>query len=261
MPAPPSTVVAALRAAGCVFAEDEARLLLEAAADDADLATLVARRVEGEPLEHILGWVEFCGLRIAVEPGVFVPRRRTEYLVATAAGLARDVTPMVVVDMCCGSGAIGVALAAALSRPVEVYAVDIDPAAVRCAARNLAGVPGGVYVGDLFAPLPESLLGTVQLIVANVPYVPTEAVATMPPEARLHEPLTALDGGPDGLDVFRRVAAEAPRWLAPFGRLLVETSDEQTPIAYAALSGAGLAAFATRDHDDTTSVVCGTRRR
>src|SRR6476661_11001286 len=104
-------VVARLRAAGCVFAEDEARLLLAEARSDA-LDALVARRVAGEPLEHVLGWAEFCGLRIAVSPGVFVPRRRTEALVDLAVAVLVDVEHPVVVDLCCGAGGIGVAIAA-----------------------------------------------------------------------------------------------------------------------------------------------------
>src|ERR1700712_5582559 len=123
-PDPPAAVVAALRAAGCVFAEDEARLLATAAATEAELDAMVARRASGVPLEHVLGWAEFCGLRIAVEPGVFRPRPRTEFLVAQAIALARaaaEPTPAadartVVVDLCCGSGALGAALAAALPR-------------------------------------------------------------------------------------------------------------------------------------------------
>ena len=196
-----------LRAAGCVFAEDEARLLVEAAGTPAELTELVDRRVGGVPLEHVLGWAEFCGLRIAVDPGVFVPRRRTELLVREAAALVSG-PGAVVVDLCCGSGAVGAALAAVLDQP-DVYAVDIDPAAVACARRNLEPVGGRVFEGNLYEPLPASLRGQVDVLVANTPYVPSDSVATMPPEARDHEPLAALDGGEDGLDVQRAVAAQA----------------------------------------------------
>jgi release factor glutamine methyltransferase len=86
---PPSAIVTRLRAAGCVFAEDEARLLVSAASTPADLAAMVDRRTAGLPLEHVVGWAEFCGLHIAVDPGVFVPRRRSEFLIRQAASLAR----------------------------------------------------------------------------------------------------------------------------------------------------------------------------
>src|SRR6516165_7869779 len=230
----PESVVSRLRAAGCVFAEDEARLLTSAAGAPADLDAMVRRRVAGEPLEQVVGWAGFCGLRITVAPGVFVPRRRTEFLVREAVALARP--GAVIVDLCCGAGAIGAALAAAVDR-AEVHAADIDPAAVRCARQNLPG--GHVYQGDLYAPLPAGLRGRVAVLAANVPYVPSEQIAFLPPEARAHEPRTALDGGADGLDTLRRVAAGAAGWLAPGGHLLSEISDRQVPRAEAALAAGG----------------------
>ena len=133
-----------------------------------------------------------------------------------------------IVDLCCGAGAIGAALAAAVDR-AEVHAADIDPAAVRCARRNLPGPRGHVYQGDLYEPLPGGLRGRVAILVANVPYVPTGEIGFLPPEARAYEPRVALDGGADGLDVLRRVAAEAPEWLAPGGHLLIEISERQVP--------------------------------
>jgi len=147
--------------------------------------------------------------------------------------------PAVVLDLCCGSGAIGAAVAAAAG-PVELHAADVDPVAVGFARSNLAGAGGHVYAGDLFAPLPATLRGRVDVLVANVPYVPADAIALMPPEARDHEPRQSLDGGADGLDVLRRVAAEAARWLAPGGTLLVETSRRQSATALAILATGGL---------------------
>ena len=246
-------MVARLRAAGCVFAEDEARLLVATAQTADELSAMVERRAAGLPLEQVLGWAEFCGLRIAVDPGVFVPRRRTEFLVQRAAGLARPGS--IVVDLCCGVGAIGAALAAAVDR-AEVHAVDIDPAAVACARRN---VPGHVYQGDLYQPLPARLRGQVRILAANVPYVPTGEIGFLPPEARAHEPLVALDGGPDGLDVLRRVAAGAPDWLAPGGHLLIETSERQAPVAAAAFAASGLAVQVATSADLNATVVIGTR--
>ncbi|MER5277100.1 putative protein N(5)-glutamine methyltransferase [Streptomyces sp. NPDC002809] len=250
-----SSLVTTLRSAGCVFAEDEADLIAATAPGPAELAAMVERRVTGHPLEHVLGWAEFSGLRIAVDPGVFVPRRRTEFLIRQAAELAPN--PAVVVDLCCGSGALGAALAAVLD-DVELHAADVEPAAVRCARRNVGGL-GRVYEGDLFEPLPGSLRGRVDVLLANVPYVPTDDVALLPAEARVHEPLVALDGGGDGLDVMRRVAAEAPQWLAPGGSLLVETSERQAARAEEAVGSAGLVPRVVTSDEWYATVVIGTR--
>jgi len=263
------SVVARLRAAGCVFAEDEAQLFISAARTPADLAAMVDRRAAGMPVEHVLGWAEFCGLRIAVDPGVFVPRRRTEFLVRQATALASQAASpadhaaaparrrAVVVDLCCGSGAVGAALVAALDR-VELYAVDIDPAAARCARRNIAAA-GQVYEGDLYEPLPATLRGRVDVLVANAPYVPADEVALLPPEARMYEPQVALDGGADGLDVLRRVIATAPLWLAPGGHLLVETSERQAPQLVATVALDGLIPQVACSDELNATVVIGTR--
>ena len=248
--------MARLRAAGCVFAEDEAGLLLSATENPAELADLVTRRVSGEPLEYVLGWVQFYGLRIEVDPGVFVPRRRTEFLVRQAAERARP--DAVVVDLCCGCGAVAAALESAVGE-LEIHASDIEPAAVACARRNLTSARSHVYEGDLFQPLPQSLMGRVDLLVTNVPYVPTEAIATLPPEARLYEPRLALDGGIDGLDVVRRVTADVGQWLAPGGHLLIETSDRQAPALAATFENVGLATRIVTDDDLGATVVIGTR--
>lgn len=239
-----------LRAAGCVFAEEEAAVLLSTGA--ADLEPLVARRVAGEPLEQVVGWASFCGLRVHVAPGVFVPRRRTEALVRRALPLLAP--GGAVVDLCCGTGAVGAALLAA-EPSLEVHGCDVDPAAVDCARRNLP--PRRVHLGDLYAPLPAELAGRVDVLVCNAPYVPTDAVPLMPPEARDHEHLVALDGGADGLDVQRRVVAGAPSWLAPGGWLLVETSRAQAPGTAALFRAAGLSAEVHTDSDVDGTVVVG----
>ncbi|ALG11269.1 putative protein N(5)-glutamine methyltransferase [Kibdelosporangium phytohabitans] len=245
-----SEIASRLRAAGCVFAEDEARLLIENADSPENLTAMVGRRAAGLPLEHVLGWAEFCGQRITVHPGVFVPRRRTEFLVAQGLALMGDAN--VVVDLCCGSGAVGAALTAA--KDVELHAVDIDPVAVTCARHNVANV----HLGDLCAPLPARLRGRVDILVANAPYVPTDAIALMPPEARDYEPLVALDGGTDGLAVQRRVTAQAREWLAPGGHLLIETSEQQAPHTAAAFAEHGLAPRIARCAEAAATVVIGT---
>jgi release factor glutamine methyltransferase len=257
-------IVAKLRAAGCVFAEDEARLLISCAPTAADLAAMVDRRAAGLPLEHVVGWAEFCGLRVSVDPGVFVPRRRSEFLVGQAAAFGREAhgQKVVIVDLCCGSGAVGLALAAAVDL-VELHAVDIEPAAVRCARRNVAAMAPGahVYEGDLYQPLPVSLRAAVAVLVANAPYVPSDAVAMMPAEARSYEPLVALDGGADGLDVMRRIAAAAPLWLAPGGHLLIETSDRQSGRAVEIIASSGLTPQLATSAELNAAVVIGTRNR
>ncbi|MFD4906287.1 putative protein N(5)-glutamine methyltransferase [Kitasatospora purpeofusca] len=255
-----SSVTARLRAAGCVFAEDEARILLSAADTPTRLAAMIRDRAAGRPLEHVVGWAEFAGLRIAVDPGVFVPRRRSEFLVRTAAALAREHAQ--VVDLCCGSGALGAALAAEVGHPVRLCAADLDPAAVRCARRNLVGsaAPGTeVFEGDLFDALPTGLRGRVDVLLANVPYVPTADIEFLPAEARVHEARPALDGGADGLDVLRRVAADAPQWLAPGGALLFETSDQQAEAALGVVAAAGLTAVLGYDEDLDATVVTAVR--
>jgi release factor glutamine methyltransferase len=253
-----SAIAGRLRAAGCVYAEDEAALLVETAPSAAALDAMVARRVAGEPLEHIVGWAAFCGLRIELEPGVFVPRRRSELLVREAA--ARAVPGATVVDLACGSGALGAAVATLVAN-LSLHAVDIEPAAVRCARRNLAPFGGHAYLGDLYQPLPPRLRGQVGMLVANVPYVPSAAVDLLPREARLHEPRSALDGGTDGLDLLRRVAAGASGWLAPGGHLLIEIGADQAGAATAAFAAAGLTPTLATDDELDSTVVIGRRAR
>ncbi|GAB2746648.1 putative protein N(5)-glutamine methyltransferase [Kitasatospora kifunensis] len=252
VPLPYPVIVTTLRAAGCVFAEDEAELILETAASPEQLTAMVEQRVLGLPLEHVLGWASFHGLRISVGPGVFVPRRRTEFLVDVATTLTSP--GALVVDLCCGAGALGAALAAAVSG-VRLHATDVDPAAVASARRNIPPAVGQVYQGDLFDPLPTTLRGRIDTLLANVPYVPTREIELLPAEARVHEARVALDGGADGLDVLRRVAAAAPDWLAPGGRLLFETSERQVPDAVDVVTRAGLAAEVRTDEEMDATVV------
>ncbi|WP_460696842.1 putative protein N(5)-glutamine methyltransferase [Nocardia thraciensis] len=258
----PESVVAELRAAGCVFAEDEAALLTAAASSPDELDALVARRISGIPLEHLLGWTDFRGLRVAVAPGVFVPRQRTGFLVEQAVARGRTGSGRVVVDMCCGCGALGLAVAtelAAFGVAVELAASDIDPAAVACARRNLEPLGARISRGDLFAPLPADLTGRIDILLANTPYVPTAMIARMPPEARDHEPRSALNGGSDGLDIVRRVAAAAPSWLGPGGHVLVEASGKQAPVAAEIFARQGLTPAIAHSEELDATVVVGTR--
>ena len=231
----PSALVARLAGAGCVAPEEEAQELSAAAGGDADLLEeLVGRRVAGEPLAWVTGSVEFAGTRVLVEPGVYVPRRQTEILVAAAleflpgAGTA--------VDLCTGSGAVAAALVRA--RPgARVLATEVDPAACRCARRN--GVD--VYEGDLDAPLPTDLAGRADVVTAVAPYVPTDHMDFLPRDFRDHEPRRALDGGPSGVDVTARVVAAGARLLRPGGFLVVEAGAGQDALLAPVLAAAGFA--------------------
>ncbi len=223
-------LVARLRGAGCVFAEEEAAVLREAAADD-DLERMTEQRIAGRPLEHVVGWVDFAGVRVMLDDGVFVPRQRSTLLVDLAVARAPD--GGTVVDLCCGSGAIGAAVAARRDDLV-VHAADLDEAAVRNARRNLRNV----HHGDLLDALPDGLRNSIDVLVVNAPYVPTDRIVEMPPEARDHEPRVALDGGADGLDHHRRIVEQMPAWLADDGVLVIETSRDQASVVEALLTTA-----------------------
>lgn len=250
------SIVSKLRSAGCVFAEEETQLLISEAHFLPDLLKKVEMRTKGIPLEYVVGWAMFCGLRIEVEKGVFIPRRRTEFLVHQAEKLA--CVGDIIVDLCCGSGAIGAALAAAL-KEITLYSSDIDPIATQCAKRNVSKFGGNVLKGDLFNALPEVLRGRINILVANVPYVPTLAIERLPSEARVHEPNIALNGGDDGLTILRRVVEEAPYWLEQGGNLLIETSEMQAPYAYEIFTSVGLTTKVVKEEELDATVVIGTK--
>jgi release factor glutamine methyltransferase len=229
-----------LAAAGCVSARAEADWLLEEAADEAALRAMVARRVKGEPLQYVIGWAPFGPLRLAVGPGVFVPRPETEGLADRAADRLRArPEPRIAVDVCTGSGAIACFLAAEVPG-ARVLATELDPGALAWARRNADRYGVELLAGDLDEPLPAALAGRVDVLCANVPYVPSGAIATLPTDVRDHEPRLALDGGPDGLDVLRRLVARAGHWLAPGGGLLCEIGEDQAETGVALLTAAGL---------------------
>ncbi|MDT0304943.1 methyltransferase [Streptomonospora wellingtoniae] len=230
-------------------------------------------------VQHVNGWTDFCGARIEVDPGVFVPRRRTEFLVQQAAALVREgVRPnrradlggepqaggeaepgagAVVLDLCCGAGAVGAALSA--DGPIELHAADIDAAAVACARRNIAPFGGRAYAGDLFTPLPLALRGRIDLIVTNAPYVTTDESVRLPLDVRLYEPRAAFDGGADGLELHRRLVPEAASWLAPGGSLLAELHPAQTSQAARLLSSAGLSPRVSTSQTLDATVITGTK--
>ncbi|HXQ54522.1 MAG TPA: peptide chain release factor N(5)-glutamine methyltransferase, partial [Actinomycetes bacterium] len=263
-----------LAAAGCVSARAEADWLLEEAVDEESLRAMVARRVAGEPLQYVIGWAPFGPLRLVVGPGVFVPRPETEGLADRAATRLRSrpelpegsgeprggarVRP-IAVDVCTGSGAIACFLAAEVPG-ARVLATELDPGALAWARCNADRYGVELLAGDLDEPLPAALAGRVDVLCANVPYVPSGAIATLPTDVRDHEPRLALDGGPDGLDVLRRLVARAGHWLAPGGGLLCEIGEDQAETGVALLTAAGLVEVAV--HPDLVGrdrILEGTR--
>jgi release factor glutamine methyltransferase len=214
-------LAALLSSAGFIAATEEADELLAAAAGDVDrLDSLVARRLTGEPLAWITGRVSFCGVDIRVDAGVYVPRWQSEALALRA--VERLPQGGIAVDLCTGSGALAKILGT--RRPgARVVASDTDERAVACARTN--GVE--VYAGDLFAPLPRTLEGSVDVVVAVVPYVPTPDLPLLQRDTFTFESPLAYDGGPDGTDILRYVMAESPRFLKPGGALLLELGGEQ----------------------------------
>ena len=245
-----------LRAAGCVFAEHEAAVLARAFPSPEARETAVGRRCSGEPLEYVVGTAEFAGVEVQVGPPAFLPRRRAEALVDVAVDLvAGDPAAVsVAVDLGCGCGALAAALRARY-RHWRVLACDTDERALRWAARNAARFGFSTYHGDWFDALPQSERGRLDLVVAHLPYVPTRELAHLPRDFRAVEPTATVDGGPDGLDPWRRVAADAGRWLHPRGVLLVQVAASQRGDAAAIAARSGLAAGAVDTGDSVVLVV------
>lgn len=222
-----------LAAAGCAAPFEEADELSAAAqGDEARLGELVTRRVAGEPLAWVTGRASFAGHEVKVSPGVFVPRRQTEGLVRRAIALLPE--DGLAADLCTGSGAVALAMAKARPR-ATVVATDIDPVACACARDN--GVDA--LLGDLDAPVPAGIKGTFDVVIAVVPYVPTEAMEYLPRDVRRHEPVLALDGGPQGVGLLSRAVGAGARLLRPGGALLLELGGHQDELILAALAGAG----------------------
>ena len=230
--------------------------MLAEAETNSDLNRMIEARTDGVPLEQILGWAEFRGLRVGIAPGIFVPRYKTEFLVEKAIALGESES--VVLDLCCGSGAIGLAIISNNSS-IQLLASDIDPLAVSSAKHNLAPFEIEVFEGDLFEPIPKEWKGKINILVANAPYVPTESIEIMPRESRLYEPHASLDGGHDGLDVHRRIAMATPEWLAPGGHLLIETGKNQAPHAAKLFSQNGLTSRIVYSDEYDATVVIGTK--
>ncbi len=208
---------------------------------------LVARRLEHEPLQLVLGRWPFRTVELELAPGVFVPRPETEVVAGVAIDHARRLGPgAVVAEPCTGTGAITASLLAELD-DVEVHATDRSPAAVALARRNLAsvtrGAPGSrahVLEGDLLTPLPARLRGRLDLLVANPPYLPRGELGRLAPEVAGHDPAAALFGGVDGHEVVDRLLAAAGTWLRPGGVVVLEIDDRRGEEVCAVARAVGL---------------------
>lgn len=249
-------LAARLRAAGSVWAEEEAEALLSVAAGAA-LEGLVRRRLEGEPLEHLLGFVDFGGIRLAVGPGAFVPRRRSRFLARAAVRVVREQAAdpgwvPVVLEAYAGVAPIASTVATALP-DVEVHAAELDPVAAGFARRNLP--TGEVHVGAGLAALPERLRGRLSLIAAVPPYIPEGERHLVPRDALAHEPSAALFAGADGLDEVRRLAEEGRAWMRSGARMLLELNRQQAPAASAAARRSGYRSRIRRSGDGQTAVL------
>jgi len=237
-------IVRELADAGCVAPDAEADELLAAAAEGiGSIEDLVARRVGGEPLAWIVGHVRFCGLRIRVDPGVFVPRPHTEGLARRAAALLPPAGTAV--DLCTGSGAVAAVITDA--RPgATVMGTDVDPGAIACARSN--GV--AALLGDLDEPIPATARGEVDVVTAVVPYVPTEELHLLPRDVLANEPRLAIDGGPGGTAVLVRAAEAAARCLHPGGTVLLEIGGDQATEMRAVLAALGYDEIAVHRDED-----------
>jgi release factor glutamine methyltransferase len=242
-----------LREAGVASPERDAELLLAhvldvplgrlVLVDDVSPAqrerydALVARRASREPLQHLTGTAAFRHVELLVGPGVFVPRPETELLAGWAVEAVAHLESPVVVDLCTGSGAIARAVKDEVPG-ADVHAVELDDGAWAWAERNLAGTGVDLRHGD-FATAFDDLLGTVDVVVCNPPYIPLEAWESVALEARDHDPHLALFSGDDGLDAIRVLALRAAALLRPGGVLGFEHADVQGEAAPAVLRATG----------------------
>jgi release factor glutamine methyltransferase len=245
------SVAQTLTEAGCIASGEEADELIRAAAGDLHLLDdLVTRRTHGEPIAWLTGAVMFCGLRLSVAPGVYVPRRQTEAMAQRAALLLP--TAGVAADLCTGAGAIAAVLAAAVPT-AQVLATELDDNAVRCARGN--GVE--VFEGFLDDPLPRAFEHRVDVLTAVVPYVPTDSLRLLPRDVQAFEPRLALDGGVDGTDLLEEVVRRSSGWLSPGGWLLLELGGDQAEPIGQLLQGVGFEGVEVMtDEDGDPRAIC-----
>ena len=191
---------------------------------------LVERRINGEPLQYITGEQEFMGLEFHVDPRVLIPRLDTEILAEEAIGyvdekLKEGAADIRVLDLCCGSGALGLSIAKLAGSTVVL--ADISEDALDVARENAEALGVTERITFVQSDLFQNVQGDFDLIVCNPPYVRSDVIPTLDEEVRGHEPMLALDGGADGLDIYRWIAEEAPDHLRSGGRLMMEIGFDQ----------------------------------
>lgn len=238
---------------GAVLGLDLTGLAVEAARvlDDAEAARLAGfaqRRLAGEPVARIVGRKEFWGLDLELGPATLVPRPDTETLVEAVLALVRAgrvAPPRRLLDIGTGSGALLLALLTEFPQALGVGS-DIDEAALATAAGNAHRLSLGARTGFVCCDFAAPFTAGFDLVVANPPYIPTAAIASLSVEVRAHDPWRALDGGADGLDAYRRITAQARSLLAPDGLLLLEVGEGQGAAVAAVVAAAGLAMLPSR---------------
>ncbi|MDX6226266.1 MAG: release factor glutamine methyltransferase [Frankiales bacterium] len=245
----PSPRVDAEELAAHVAKVDRTQLHTVDSLDTAVYRRLVERRASREPLQHITGRAHFRGITVQVGPGVFVPRPETEVVAGWAIEALAGVRAPVVVDLCSGSGVLALSIAEEVPG-AKVHAVELDQRAVAWLERNARGTRVSVHRADAAVALPQ-LDGKVHAVVSNPPYVGEEELADVDVEVRDHDPLQALTGGPDGLDVIRVIERRARRLLRRGGLLVIEHSDRQGTSAPELVEAAG-GWSDVADHKDLT---------
>ncbi|HUF96456.1 MAG TPA: peptide chain release factor N(5)-glutamine methyltransferase [Acidimicrobiia bacterium] len=235
--------------------DHELRRLEAVAGVNGTIEDLIKRRLDGEPLQYIEGTAQFGSLELVVDKRVLIPRPETETLFEIASRMVR--LPEVIVDLCTGSGALALALKQHFPT-AAVFATDISADAIEVAAENMARTDNSIYLanGDLFDPLPTSLIGEVDLIVANPPYVSESEFASLPDDVK-REPRVALVSGQSGLEIIERIGASASQWLRPGGVVVCEIGEKQGIAA--ASSFPGIPVVIRRDLNGRDRFVLGVK--
>ena len=220
-------------------------------ADESAFRALCARRMTRTPLQYLTGVQSFLGRDFAVDERVLIPRPETELLAERAIAALQTHAAPVALDLCCGSGCLAVSMALAVPA-AQVHAADLSEGALAVTGLNADRLGAKVtrHQGDLFAALPEGL--RFDVIVSNPPYIPAEDCLALQEEVR-REPMMALDGGADGYDFYRRIAADAPAWLRPGGTLLMEVGFDQAARVMALCREAGFSDVAA--HEDYQHIL------